>query len=592
MESFLLSLAQLWNMRSVAILCPERNTTSSAAWNDFYLTRNDSCLWQSGISTLHLDVSEISSGSDIPPGVDLVYSPSALELGSLDQAGAFSAKEVHWLLPQDSVEDFKSLRLDSLVFTYLILEGGTVMLGEAYSVKKGPVIVKALGHWTQEQGLYMSETDYIWERRGDLGGIVLSNVMFDFPPFHWLVKEDGSSEVKDIDGFTAEVLRSLSKNLNFTVETHEALGGNAGTALNGTYSGAIGSLALGESDLSAALLTRTLERAKIVDFSSTLILERLTMTIVKPGGQGSSFSFSYAGEFGVDVWLAVIFTTVCLAMGFWLNRVLQRKKVKGSICRDVSTVMVLLIQKDCSPGCYPDSVTFRALKLCTGLLSILLLGFYTTLLTSSMIVRDPPPAMTSMQDVQDSDYRVIAKENNAAYEVLSQAEPGSILNQIYQEHIAHSPNSLFKQYQDIYDTLVHSRGDPDQKIAYFGSELAMMSFDNTGQNVEPMDLLDASSTHLGFGFPHNSELTQLFCFQLFKMEQSGQIHRIKRKWMPWLGPVDTSDIGGVQLHISFLNVSPLFLNLVLGVVCSVVLAIIERITFAIHRKYAIRSSCY
>ena len=51
-----------------------------------------------------------------------------------------------------------------------------VNLLEMYSINNGPMIEKHLGFWSHEEGLKITQ-DGMWERRSDLQGVQLKNLV-------------------------------------------------------------------------------------------------------------------------------------------------------------------------------------------------------------------------------------------------------------------------------------------------------------------------------------------------------------------------------------------------------------------------------
>ena len=311
MQGLILSLMGLWKFQTLAII--SKDFESSDISNQL-----------SNSTTLYLnDVDQVlQHGLD---NIQMAFVTGPLDdrdLDMLDSSGLFRSSRVTWVIPKPiSDYQFHNLRLDSSLFLFEDVSRKSndsnsssmpwIILEEVYSVKNGSPIYQSLGHWSPDSGLVTSDL-FIWDRRRNLGSVQLTNVIFNFPPFHWLTDDS-------IDGLTSDILKVLGQHLNFTIDSVEPEGGRAGAVnVNGTYSGAIGHLALGLSDLSATLLTRTLERVKYVDFSGSLLQERMTLT-VKHTGKVNSYFISYSGVFSTDTWVAILITVLLLTLAFGLS---------------------------------------------------------------------------------------------------------------------------------------------------------------------------------------------------------------------------------------------------------------------------------
>ena len=94
-----------------------------------------------------------------------------------------------WMVPDHTmgateVSDY-DLRLDSRMFSYSQQENDTnnVSIFEYYAIKSGPVIKQLVGYWVEAKGLEILEPN-MYERRSNLRGVELSNVVLEWAPFN------------------------------------------------------------------------------------------------------------------------------------------------------------------------------------------------------------------------------------------------------------------------------------------------------------------------------------------------------------------------------------------------------------------------
>ena len=97
-------------------------------------------------------------------------------------SGNFFAQQSVVFVPLDESESIvNKLRLDNnVVFYSADMRLDQVNLHEMYSINKGHVIEKHLGYWNHKEGLKIIQVN-IWERRSDLQGIQLKNLVKRLP---------------------------------------------------------------------------------------------------------------------------------------------------------------------------------------------------------------------------------------------------------------------------------------------------------------------------------------------------------------------------------------------------------------------------
>ena len=94
-------------------------------------------------------------------------------------SGKFFAQQGRGFVPLDERGSIAAdkLRLDNNVVFYAAdTKLDRVNLSETYAVNKGPLIEKPLGFWSHQEGLIITQ-DRIWERRSDLQGVQLKNLV-------------------------------------------------------------------------------------------------------------------------------------------------------------------------------------------------------------------------------------------------------------------------------------------------------------------------------------------------------------------------------------------------------------------------------
>ena len=129
-------------------------------------------------------------------------------------------RNTKWFFLMPSKEKLRNcpLRLDSLVFSVVFQEdGSTALISELYAVKGGPIVDQAFVNWNQHSArpFEFTRSPEIWERRCDLNGLALTNVLMEFSPLAWVEASHGQNITK-ANGYFVYIVESLARTLNFT----------------------------------------------------------------------------------------------------------------------------------------------------------------------------------------------------------------------------------------------------------------------------------------------------------------------------------------------------------------------------------------
>ena len=85
---------------------------------------------------------------------------------------------------------------------------GTTRLFEEYSIKGKWSRQNEIGTWSEESGFEIGAQSNVWDRRGNLTGIVLYNSILRYWPVTLVVRNE-QGDIVDSDGFLPQVLFSL-----------------------------------------------------------------------------------------------------------------------------------------------------------------------------------------------------------------------------------------------------------------------------------------------------------------------------------------------------------------------------------------------
>ena len=158
-------------------------------------------------------------------------------------------------------------RYNTNVFCYTIVDNRTIEIYDVYKISINlNTILKKFGSWNIEQGLLVSDPD-VWSRRVSLEGHHFRIVSAKSSPFVTYL-EDNCTKKDCFKGVFADVLNALSIRMNFTYTIRST--NEWGSFLDGKWTGMVGMVQNGISDIAVADLTITKDRSTAVDFLHTL----------------------------------------------------------------------------------------------------------------------------------------------------------------------------------------------------------------------------------------------------------------------------------------------------------------------------------
>jgi hypothetical protein len=176
-------------------------------------------------------------------------------------------------------------------------------LFETYAVKDKPPVQLHMGSWKEEWEITVS-SPFIWERRTNLFGINLRNIVLPFS-FISIPVYDDEGNIVSISGFFIDILTIFGQKHNFTFTSSSPADRKwGGIEAGGSWNGMIGMLMQDEGDLVTCGPTQTLERSLVSDMSVPLLPDMCTLiTAVSKGVQTQLWV--YTDSFPMASWYAL-----------------------------------------------------------------------------------------------------------------------------------------------------------------------------------------------------------------------------------------------------------------------------------------------
>lgn len=286
------------------------------------------------------------------------------------------------------------------------------------------------------------------------------------PAVPWLFeKTDGSGNVmKDKDdqtvyeGYCMDLLAMIAKKLNFDYEiviTNETRPGYTyGRKLdNGEWTGMIGDLANGETDLIVADLTMTSEREEVIDFVSPYF-DQAGISIVLRKKLREQSLFKFLSVLKTEVWLGIVAAVIVTAILIWLLDRYSPYSARNNRaaypypCRDFtlkeSFWFALTSLTPQGGGEAPKALSGRVLVAAYWLFVVLMLATFTANLAAFLTVERMQTTVQSLEE--------LARQSRINYTVVKDTS--------YMEYFVNMAGAEEELYHKWKELTLNSSGNP------------------------------------------------------------------------------------------------------------------------------------
>ena len=192
----------------------------------------------------------------------------------------------------------------------------------------------------------------------------------------------------------------------------------------------IGMLQRREVDISVQSMTVTVERARAVDFMSTILKDQVKL-FVQASGRASLKFYDTFYAFTSQVWSGLVI--VCIAI-FLLTLVFHRSdKMPKPLQVDIENALAFALRASIMKGysTLPKRLKGKVLVMTALLFGLAMLSLFRGSLLSKLAVRRMDYTVNSLEDVLREDYDISTSRGTAFSEYFSQAPEGSVRKQLW-----------------------------------------------------------------------------------------------------------------------------------------------------------------
>ena len=379
----------------------------------------------------------------------------------------------------DKTMDFSfTLHLDTQLYIYAP-EGETIILKEAYGVN-GNTKVETIGTWKESTGLIVP-TPSIWERRSNLEGRSIRVATMSFPPMQNLYYDTSGQSIIGCGGLFLDPINILACKLNFTVNFILPSDGTWGALTkNGTWTGMIGMLIKDEVDIAAADLSATEARQRVVEFSSAIAEEVVTL-VAAPSGETEANSWIYFEIFPYSVWYLCCGMMLILSTFFYmvdstginvLHGQFDSEKFSFMNGMGLSLMFFRQIYYNVNIKCKSTKLLFILSALSTYLLYIHYVAYLTAASTHTKTNK-----ISSFWDVISGEYQVSVWKYGVFHDLLRYAKRGTAMGEVYHKTMKNRPSAFIESIVDLRKLLA-SRKTSKKTLIYAGDLYLKSQYEN------------------------------------------------------------------------------------------------------------------
>ena len=523
LDTFLGALIDTWRLRSPSIISVG-DLPAICMRRQWLLCLSDGL----GSSELakHLNLTHQHRRLD---GIILVGSQGHEKLLSeLDKESSITLTSIYPVFLPTSYKKEIKLRLDSNVVFYGKEGAGSYNLFDIFAIKGGPLITLDIGKWDSSNGLLMEKHINRWDRRTDLEGASMVNVLAHNVGWSEVERDNKTGRIVRTFGYFQDMLFYITDRLNMTIENIE-VGWTNKLLANGSWTGSMRSLVRKEADVATSGLGISLQRSGFIDYPMATDRQPLILHAAIPKGSSTNM-WVYVSVFGLTQWMMYFALLILMAMGLYLINVLfddesgmsfgtKRGSNSNYKLSSVFSGFGLVFLYNIQMGSHPTTkyIAARILTLTVSTITMLFFVFYTGDITAAMTSGPAKIPIKTFADVIAYDYQVVT--GSGYFEnILRTARPGSPMHEVY--------TTRFLGNMKNKDTaLAYTLSDP--KILHYD----IYSLVNPRELVKQTFRLQMTDAVYGAGtvcLQKDSEFLQIFNHYIIKGHESGFLKRLFR----------------------------------------------------------------
>ncbi|CAH8642560.1 unnamed protein product [Heterobilharzia americana] len=383
-------------------------------------------------------------------------------------------------------------------------------------------------------------------------------------------------EILDAKGLVIDILNEFAHRLEFRYRLFLPPDGDYGArTTNSTWTGMVGELLAGKTDIVAAPLSINKERSAFVYYVGPFIEDTLGILIKAPDQNQELFQMFL--PFRYDIWLCLIGSVFISALAITLFSIISpfsawNLALPGATSDEVSiyhsiwfTVGGMLMQ-----GQELRAIAFsaRTVTLLYWLLVLVIQATWQADLTAYLTRNTVHNPVSSLEDLAMSGYSVAARQNSNVVKLFESATRSLIYSMIY-EKIIENPTEI----NSLENGIDFVRNNTNNM--FLGNRITLLNYPyNEGDAFEVVDVSDVVLP-VSFAVRLNEQYASLMLSFMSTLREKGVIDHLIDKWD--VEKRRTVENSATFNLVNLRNISGAFIVLAVFIVSSLIALLLERI---------------
>ncbi|XP_078584743.1 glutamate receptor ionotropic, delta-2-like [Branchiostoma floridae x Branchiostoma japonicum] len=394
------------------------------------------------------------------------------------------------------------------------------------------------------------------------------------------VFEQVRSSGVEYDGFSIDVIKELSKTLNFSFVVYGVADQKYGAPrADGTWNGMIGDVVNKQADVAIAAMTITKEREKVVDFPKRYMDQSFGILMKKPKDNTRNV-FGFMGPFDPEVWACIGGSVVIVGVFLYLLNKFRPDDIlitedgevppRFGLNDSLWFIIGSLMQQgwDWSPRC----LSHRLLSGFWWLFSLVVISTYTANLAAFLTVTRMENPIRSVDDLASQTVIPYGTVSDTSLTTAFQSSRIEVYQKMWKFMTNSDPPTLMNtaeegfrkvregNYAFIWDTPIL------EYVALNDPECSLTTAENSFYE-----------RGYGIALQRDSPYREAFSYGILQMQENGRMNKLKERWWPTTGRCSlrtmTSKKRASALGLN--NFAGVFYVMMVGLVLSVIMALCE-----------------
>ncbi|XP_050407966.1 glutamate receptor ionotropic, kainate 4 [Patella vulgata] len=318
------------------------------------------------------------------------------------------------------------------------------------------------------------------------------------------------------EGFTVDLLESLSKSLKFNYKIYVSPNQYGVRKDDGTWDGMVGEIKNGNATLAMGAISITSKREIAIDFSLGILTTGVNILISRPDDHYTIFQF--LKPFSLELWMTILGSFVVVSMVYFLLDY-KRPSTKFTARETLWFSMGTLLKRGTDFS--PEPISQRILTSGFSFFVLITVATYTANMAAFLTTKDFGKTVDSFESLADNDDISCGTVKNSATKHFLQMGTKPVFKRLWNKMI-------------YSDGLVANSSEGEKKVASGNYAFVFDHLINSYAEGEYCNMKVVATPILmqehGIGMKEGALFKTSINIELLKLKENGQIQDWKKKW--------------------------------------------------------------